>query len=220
MTILCCACHLAHFFASESYESNMKKVGDRKKTDFKKLHQHRPYIACLASTLSSRTLQNQPEQHPRQHPEQHPVSNTNVKTMEPISSLRKTWIQTQLKRLGTQTARGLWQMTFGAVNSGAGRIFATILSKTNVFSGLFLTYNILGREHPPYKWGKKIFSKKAGVPAMDDNHPNHFHRASGREPFAGDRFFACPSPTNVIEKKTLRSPGAEGSCFSISAKTY
>lgn len=35
MTILCCACHLAHFFASESYESHMKKVGDRKKTDFK-----------------------------------------------------------------------------------------------------------------------------------------------------------------------------------------
>lgn len=60
----------------------------------------------------------------------------------------------------TAPARGLWQMTFGAVNSGAGRIFATILSGPNVFSGFFfLTHNKkLAENNPPFaKWFKTIF---------------------------------------------------------------
>jgi len=52
----------------------------------------------------------------------------------------------------TAPARGLWQMTFGAVNSGAGRMFATILSGPNVFSGFFfLTHNKkLAENNPPF----------------------------------------------------------------------
>lgn len=59
----------------------------------------------------------------------------------------------------TAPARGLWQMTFGAVNSGAGRIFATILSGPNVFSGFFswLTTKSWQRTTPLLPSDSKLF---------------------------------------------------------------
>lgn len=62
----------------------------------------------------------------RANPEQHPAEATGHTAPEP---------------------RGLWQMTFGAVNSGAGRIFATILSDQQK----------VGKEHPPLPSDSKLF---------------------------------------------------------------